>query len=69
MNLVLTEPERGQLRAWQKQRRDKAGYVKVTVVLLLDKGWAVATIAETLGLDDGTVYRYAQAYQLQGLEK
>ncbi len=69
MNLSLTEAERSQLRALQKQRRDAAGYVKVTVVLLLDKGWAVATIAEALGLDDGTVYRYAQLYQAQGLAK
>lgn len=69
MNLTLTESERKQLQVLQKQRRDEAGYVKVTVLLLLDKGWAVATIAEALGLDDGTVYRYAQSYQTQGLEK
>ena len=69
MNLTLTESDRQQLQALQKQRRDEAGYVKVTVVLLLDKGWAVATIAEALGLDDGTVYRYAQAYQTLGLAK
>ncbi len=69
MNLTLTEAERAQLRALQKQRRDEAGYVKVTVVLLLDKGRSVASIAEDLGLDDGTVYRYAQYYQLHGLPK
>ena len=43
--------------------------MKVTVLLLLDKGRAVASIAEDLGLDDGTVYRYVQLYQVQGLEK
>lgn len=69
MNLTLSEAERNQLRALQKQRRDEAGYVKVTVLLLLAKGWAVATIAEALGLDDGMVYRYAQLYQAQGLDK
>ena len=37
MNLTLTEAERAQLRVLQKQRRDEAGYVKVTVVLLLDR--------------------------------
>ncbi|OGX82146.1 hypothetical protein BEN47_18780 [Hymenobacter lapidarius] len=51
----------------QKQRRDEAGYVKVTVLLLLDKGRPVASIAEDLGLDEGTVYRYVQLYHLQGL--
>lgn len=69
MNLTLTESERNQLRVLQKQRRDDAGYVKVTVLLLLDKGRPVASIAEDLGLDDGTVYRYVQFYQVQGLEK
>lgn len=69
MHLTLTEPERKQSQALRKQRRDGAGYVKVTRLRLLDKGWAVATIAEALGLDDGTVYRYAQAYQTQGLAK
>ncbi|MEJ7662227.1 MAG: hypothetical protein WKG07_22985 [Hymenobacter sp.] len=37
MNVELTESERQHLRQLQKQRRDEAGYVKVTVVLLLDK--------------------------------
>ena len=69
MNLTLTAVERIHLQALQKQRRDEAGYVKVTVLLLLDKRWAVATIAEALGLDEGTVYRYPQLYQTQGLEK
>lgn len=69
MNLTLTAAERIPLQALQKQRRDEAAYVKVTVVLLLDKGWAVATIAQALGLDDGTVYPYAQLYQAHGLEK
>ncbi len=67
MNLTLTEAERAQLRVLQKQRRDEAGYVKATVVLLLDKGCSVASVAEDLGLDEATVYRYAQAYQTQWL--
>ena len=32
----LTATER--LQQWQKQRRDDEGYVKVTVVLMLDAG-------------------------------
>ena len=39
----------------------------VTVLLMLDRGRAVAAIAEDLGLDEATVYRYSQTYQLQGL--
>jgi len=51
MNLTLTESKRRLLQVLQKQRRDEAGYVKVTVVLL-DKGWGTTMIAEALGLDD-----------------
>lgn len=53
MILPLSDAERNQLWILQEQRRDEAGYVKVTVLLLLDKGRTVARIAEALGLDDG----------------
>ena len=69
MNVDLSDSERKQVRQWQKQRRDNEGYVKVTVVLLLDAGWPVATVAETLGLDQATVYRYAAAFAELGLSK
>jgi len=57
------------LRQWQKQRRDHDGYVKVTVVLLLDKGRSAGSIADDLGLDEATVYRYAAAFAELGLTK
>ena len=69
MNIALTETERQHLRQLQKQRRADEGYVKVTVVLMLDTGWSAGQVAQALGLDDGTVYRYAQAWQRLGLEK
>ena len=65
MTVTLTEAE----RQLQKQRRDEAGYVKVTVVLMLDAGRSGATVCQDLGLDDGTVYRYAQAFARLGLAK
>ena len=69
MIVTLTDSDRQHLRQLQKQRRDEQGYVRVTVILLLDKGRSAGSIAEDLGLDDGTVYRYAQAWQRLGLEK
>ena len=69
MNVQLTESERQHLRGLQKQRRDEAGYVKVTVVLLLDKRRSLASIADDLGLDESTVYRYARAFGALGVEK
>jgi transposase len=69
MNVGLTDAERQQLRQWQKQRRDDEGYVKVTVVLMLNAGRTAATVAQDLGLDDSTVYRYAEAFARLGLDK
>lgn len=69
MTVTLTDSDRQYLRQLQKQRRDEQGYVRVTVLLLLDKDRSADSIAEDLGLDDGTVYRYAQAWQRLGAEK
>lgn len=69
MKVVLTETERQQLRTVQKQRRDGEVYVKVTVILLLDKHRPLASIADDLGLDETTVYRYARAFTDLGLAK
>jgi transposase len=69
VNVSLTDSERQQLRQLQKHRREEAGYVKVTGVLMLDAGRAVATVAQDLGLDDGTVYGYAEAFARLGLAK
>jgi transposase len=67
MNVTLPEVERQLLRQAQRACRGKAGYVPVTALLMLDRGRAVAAVAEDLGLDQATVYRYAQTYQLLGL--
>jgi transposase len=71
MTVSLTNTERQQLRQLQRQRqrRDDEGYVKVTVLLMLDAGRGAATVAQDLGLDDGTVYRYAESFARLGLEK
>ena len=67
MVVSLPDAERQLLRQAQRACRGKAGYVPVTVLLMLDRGRAVAVIAEDLGLDEATVYRYRQTYQLLGL--
>ncbi len=67
MVVGLTDSERQLLRQAQRACRNKAGYVPVTVVVPLDRGRSVVAIAEDLGLDQATVYRYAQAYREKGL--
>ncbi len=64
----MTDSERRALRQLQKQQRDD-GYVKVTVVLMLDSGWSVGSVAEALGLDEATRYRYVRAFTDLGLDK
>ena len=53
----------------QRACRGQAGYVPVpvTVLLMLDQEHAAATVAQALGMDASSVYRYAQTDQLQGL--
>jgi len=67
MELHLSPAERHALRELQGRCRERADYVPVTVVLLLDKGRSVPSIADDLGVSVATVYRYAGAYQAQGL--
>lgn len=67
MPVVFTDTERVLLRQAQYACRGKAGYVPVTVLLMLDHGRAAAAIAQDLGLDESTVHRYAQACQRHGL--
>lgn len=69
MNVNLTDAERRELRALQKQRRDDDGYIKVTVVLMLDSGWVMSSVADALGLDEATLYRYVRAFTDLGLAK
>ena len=61
----MTASERVLLEQAQHACRGQAGNVPVTV--LLDRGHAAATVAQALGVDAGSVYRYAQTYRLHGL--
>ncbi|AWM32994.1 hypothetical protein DDQ68_09525 [Hymenobacter nivis] len=65
--MTLTDSARVLLRQAQSTCRGQAGYVPVTVLLMLDHGRPAAAIAQDLGLDVSSVYRYAQTYRLQGL--
>jgi hypothetical protein len=58
MKLKLTATEKSELKTLQHQAGDKSIYVKVTVLLMLDKGRTAQEVSEDLGIDDSTVYRY-----------
>lgn len=69
MKFELTETERIALKVYQKAVQDRTDYIKVTVLLFLDKGKSSQETADDLGIDDGTVYRYVNQYKIDGLEK
>ncbi len=67
MTIQLTEHERQTLREVQCRVAERSVYVKVTTVLMLSSGRSPASVADDLGIDLATVYRYAQAFADQGL--
>jgi len=68
MESFLNNTEREFLRKLQRKVKDKLKYIRITVLLLLDKGRTVAEIAEDLGIDDSSIYRYKHAYDSDGLD-
>lgn len=56
------------LRVMQRLEKDKRVYIKVTVLLMLYHDFTPQMIAESLGIDDSTVYRYRQGFEELGLE-
>jgi transposase len=60
---ALKENERTHLKTLQKTTRNKKIYVRVTSLLMLDKGYNAQETAELLGIDDGTVYKNWERWQ------
>ncbi len=56
------------LRLLQRKHKDKRVYIKSTVLLMLYHGFTAQMIAESLGIDDSTVYRYHQGFEELGLD-
>lgn len=64
----LEEDTVKRLRVLQRRHKDKRVFVKVTVLLMLHQGCTAQFVAESLGIDDSTVYRYCQGFEDFGLE-
>lgn len=69
MALHLTDEERDSLKRYQRNVSDRSSYVKVTTILLLHKGLAPIEIADILGIDISTIYRYGNSYSQDGVDK
>jgi transposase len=68
MIFSLTDSDRILLREIQQNERHKKNYVKVTVLLGLDKGKSPQDLSDLLGIDESTVYRYVLYFREQGLD-
>ena len=56
------------LRREQRTNKDRRVFIKVTVLLMLHNHFSPQQIAESLGIDDATVYRYRHAFETLGLQ-
>ena len=61
--IFLTDDERSQLRAQHKRERDKRICDRIKGVLLFDKGWSIAAIAEALLLSEDAVREHIAEYR------
>lgn len=68
MLLSLSESDRSLLRQLQRTESAKHDYVKITTLLMLDRGKSPDEVADTLGIDHTTVYHYAQRFGQVGLK-
>src|SRR5271156_6266531 len=61
--IFLSDAERAQLRAQHKWERDKRICDRIKAVLLYDKGWSIAAIAEALLLSDDAIREHINEYR------
>jgi len=68
MEFTLSETELKELRAIQKKfGTHRRRYIKATVLIMLHRKVRVWEIGDFLGIDDNTVYRYAESYRKVGM--
>lgn len=61
--IFLSDDERIQLRAQHKRERDKRICDRIKAVLLFDKGWSIAAIAEALLLSEDAIREHINEYR------
>jgi hypothetical protein len=69
LTVRLTPAERKTLQAWQRATTIPAGRARRgRIILLLDEGRTISTIASTVGISRRFVYKWAQRFLAQGIE-
>lgn len=68
MQIKLSDKDREILQQMQYSEKNKKKFVKITVLLNLDRGLKEKEIANFLGIDISTIYRYISFYKDKGLD-
>lgn len=68
MGNFLEKTQRQQLETELRRERQRKHADRIRVILLLDKGWTYAKIAEALFIDEATIANYRRRYKEGGLE-
>ena len=61
--IFLSDSERDQLRAQHRRERDGRVRDRIKAVLLYDKGWSIASIAEALLLSEDAIREHIAEYK------
>ena len=61
--IFLSDEERAQLRLQHKRERDKRVCDRIKAVLLFDKDWSIASIAEALLLSEDAICEHISEYK------
>ena len=68
MSIKLSVQEIEELRKLQRNVSRRADYVRVTCILMLAMGCSPDFVAQSLGIDVATVYRYKKLYDQDGID-
>ena len=69
MELALSPTEIEELRKLQRNLQGRSDYARVTCILMLSMGNTPIFVADCLGIDISTIYRYRSLYLEGGLDK
>ncbi|WP_424651655.1 helix-turn-helix domain-containing protein [Capnocytophaga gingivalis] len=69
MELTLSPTEIEELRKLQCNLQGRSDYARVTCILMLSMGNTPIFVADCLGIDISTIYRYRSLYLEGGLDK
>ena len=69
MSLKLSPSEKEDFQHLQKTVKERWKYIRITTILMLSDGYTVKQVAQVLGIDENSVYRYQDKYENKSKEE